>query len=85
MTKTWLITGTSSGFGRFLAERLPARGDRVVATLRRDGALDDLCVQHVDRLRVKNLDVTDAPAVRDVVKLVFEAMGRIDVVVNNAG
>jgi NAD(P)-dependent dehydrogenase (short-subunit alcohol dehydrogenase family) len=42
MMKTWLITGTSSGLGRLLAERLLQRGDRVVATLRREGALDDL-------------------------------------------
>ena len=30
---TWFITGTSSGFGRILTERLLARGDRVAATL----------------------------------------------------
>jgi NAD(P)-dependent dehydrogenase (short-subunit alcohol dehydrogenase family) len=35
MVKTWFITGTSSGLGRLLAERLLQRGDRVVATLRR--------------------------------------------------
>jgi hypothetical protein len=32
--KTWFITGTSSGFGRTLTEKLLARGDRVAATLR---------------------------------------------------
>lgn len=35
MTKTWLITGASSGLGRLMTERLLARGDRVVATVRR--------------------------------------------------
>ena len=30
MLKTWLITGTSSGLGRLLAERLLQRGDRVL-------------------------------------------------------
>jgi NAD(P)-dependent dehydrogenase (short-subunit alcohol dehydrogenase family) len=31
-SKVWFITGTSSGFGRALAEEVIARGDRVVAT-----------------------------------------------------
>jgi NAD(P)-dependent dehydrogenase (short-subunit alcohol dehydrogenase family) len=85
MMKTWLITGTSSGLGRLLAERLLQRGDRVVATLRREGALDDLKIQYDDRLHVLTLDVTDIRAVHTNVAAAFEAMGRIDVVVNNAG
>jgi NAD(P)-dependent dehydrogenase (short-subunit alcohol dehydrogenase family) len=85
MMKTWLITGTSSGLGRLLAERLLQRGDRVVATLRREGALDDLRKQYDDRLHVLTLDVTDSRAVRANIAAAFEAMGRIDVVVNNAG
>jgi NAD(P)-dependent dehydrogenase (short-subunit alcohol dehydrogenase family) len=85
MNKAWLITGTSSGLGRLLAERLLARGDRVVGTLRRPGALDDLVAQYGDRLRILTLDVTDANAVRATVARAFEEMGRIDVVVSNAG
>jgi NAD(P)-dependent dehydrogenase (short-subunit alcohol dehydrogenase family) len=85
MTKTWLITGTSSGLGRLLAERLLDRGDRVVATLRRDGALDDLKDKYGDRLRVLTFDITDTRAVRASIAGAFEAMGRIDVVVSNAG
>ena len=85
MTKTWLITGTSSGLGRLLAERLLQRGDRVVATLRRKGALDELKNQYDNRLHVLTLDVTDTRAVRANIAAAFEAMGRIDVVVNNAG
>ena len=85
MSKTFLITGTSSGFGRLLTERLLARGDRVVATLRRTGALDDLRGAHGDRLHVEELDLTDTGTVRGAVDRAFEVMGRIDVVVNNAG
>ena len=85
MTKTWLITGTSSGLGRLLAERLLARGDRVIATLRRDGALDDLERQYNDRLHILTLDVTDTPALRSGIAEAFETAGRIDVIVSNAG
>ena len=85
MTTTWFITGTSSGFGRLLTERLLARGDRVAATLRRPEALDDLRAEHGDRLWTATLDVTDPGQVREVVDAAFAALGEIDVVVNNAG
>ncbi|SDI18676.1 SDR family oxidoreductase [Paraburkholderia phenazinium] len=85
MTKNWLITGTSSGLGRLLVERLLARGDRVAATVRQAAVLDDLAAQYGERLRVLTLDVTDANAVRETVARAFAAMGRIDVVVSNAG
>src|SRR5258708_32554476 len=82
--KTWFITGTSSGFGRTLAEKLLARGDRVAATLRKGNVLDDLKAQYGDDLWVALLDVTDAEAVRRGVDRAFATLGRIDVVVNNA-
>lgn len=85
MSKTWLITGASSGLGREMTERLLARGDRVVATLRREGALDDLQQAHAGRLTVLKLDVTDVAAIRGVVDRAFTEQGRIDVVVSNAG
>ncbi|OKI06166.1 short-chain dehydrogenase/reductase [Streptomyces sp. CB02923] len=85
MTTTWFITGTSAGFGRLLTERLLARGDRVAATLRRPEALDGLRAEHGDRLWTARLDVTDTERVRRVVDDAFEALGTIDVVVNNAG
>ena len=85
MVKTWSITGASSGFGRILTEKLLARGDRVAATVRRESSLDDLRVQHGDRLWIAILDVTDADAVRRVIDRAFAELGRIDVVVSNAG
>ena len=41
--KTWLITGASSGLGRLMSEDLLARGDRVLACVRRTAAGD--CVR----------------------------------------
>jgi NAD(P)-dependent dehydrogenase (short-subunit alcohol dehydrogenase family) len=83
--KTWLITGTSSGFGRILTEELLIRGDRVAATLRRPEALDDLLSTGGDRLWVAELDVTQPASVQRVVDEAFGYFGTIDVVVNNAG
>ena len=85
MTKTWFITGTSSGIGLALTEQLLARGDRVAATLRKTEVLGVLRAKYGDRLWVASLDVIDTRAVRKVVGEAFDKMGQIDVVVNNAG
>lgn len=85
MARTWLITGTSSGFGRILTERLLERGDRVAATLRDPARLDDLRARHGDALWVRRLDVTDTAQVRTIVDAAFAELGRVDVVVSNAG
>lgn len=85
MFKTWFITGASSGFGRQLTEILLARGDRVAATVRKADVLSDLVEQYGDRLWVGILDVVDAAAVHRVVDKAFADLGRIDVVVSNAG
>jgi NAD(P)-dependent dehydrogenase (short-subunit alcohol dehydrogenase family) len=84
-SKTWLITGASSGLGRLMAERLLARGDRVVAMMRRTDALDDLARGYGDRLAVTTLDLADTRRIRGAVDEAFAQAGRIDVVVSNAG
>jgi len=84
MAQTWFITGSSSGFGRLLTEKLLARGDRVAATLRKVHALDDLKEQFGERLWVASLDVTDTEAIRQVTRRAFAELRRIDVVVSNA-
>ncbi|WP_371778755.1 SDR family oxidoreductase [Streptosporangium subroseum] len=84
-SKTWFITGTSTGFGRALTEALLARGDRVAAALRRPAALDDLAIEYGDLLWRAELDVSRPEQVRRVVDDAFAALGRIDVVVSNAG
>ena len=57
----------------------------MAATLRRPGQLDDLAAQYGDRLWVRALDVTDTGQLRRVVRQAFADLGRIDVVVSNAG
>jgi NAD(P)-dependent dehydrogenase (short-subunit alcohol dehydrogenase family) len=85
MTKTWFVTGASRGMGRELVEQVLERGDAVAATLRRPEQLDDLAQRYGDRLWRRALDVTDHSAVRAVVAAAFDTLGRIDVVVSNAG
>lgn len=84
MSKTWLITGASSGLGREMAVQLLARGDRVIASVRREDALADLAQQYGADLIVLKLDVTDFARVRRVMDDAFARVGRIDVVVSNA-
>ena len=83
--RTWLITGVSSGFGRELTEQLLARGERVVGTVRRPETVADLAERYADTFRAELLDVTEASQVRDVVERSFTGLGRVDVVVSNAG
>ncbi|TDC73276.1 oxidoreductase [Streptomyces hainanensis] len=83
--RVWLITGTSSGFGRAIAEAALAAGDTVVATARRPETLDDLVAAYPDRVRAVRLDVTDNARIAAVVAEVLLWYGRVDVLVNNAG
>ncbi|TDC38774.1 SDR family NAD(P)-dependent oxidoreductase [Micromonospora sp. 15K316] len=85
MSRTWLITGSSQGLGRELAEAVLAAGNCLVATTRRPEQLNDLVERHGERVRALALDVTDPAAARGVVREAVEAFGHLDVVVNNAG
>jgi NAD(P)-dependent dehydrogenase (short-subunit alcohol dehydrogenase family) len=85
LTKTWLITGSSRGFGRELAGAALGRGDHVVATARRPEQLSDLVTEYGARVRAVALDVTDAGAAHAAVQTAVEEFGALDVVVNNAG
>jgi NADP-dependent 3-hydroxy acid dehydrogenase YdfG len=83
--KVWFITGTSSGFGRLLAEEVLAKGDRVVATARKPEVLVDLVVKYPDTARAVKLDVTNLQDVKNSIGEAVKEFGRIDVLVNNAG
>ncbi len=85
MSHVWLITGSSRGIGRQLAEAVLAAGHRLVATARRPEQLADLVAKYGDRARAVALDVTNPAAARAAVEAAVDAFGRLDVVVNNAG
>lgn len=85
MSKVWLITGSSRGLGRNLAEAVLAQGDLLVATVRNSEQLADLVSTYGERVRAVALDVTKPEQVRTAIATAIDAFGRLDVVVNNAG
>jgi NAD(P)-dependent dehydrogenase (short-subunit alcohol dehydrogenase family) len=83
--RVWLITGTSTGLGRQLAETLIDRGERVAATARDVAGVQDLAERAPDQVLLARLDVTDQESIRNAVDATIARFGRIDVLVNNAG
>ena len=83
--KVWFITGTSTGLGRSLAEAVIAKGDKLVATVRKAGTNNDLIEKAPDQVKVVTMDVTSHQQIAAAVKEAQEAFGRIDILVNNAG
>ncbi len=75
----WLV-GASSGIGRATAERLHARGARVVVSARSAPALDEFVAAHAGSDSIA-LDVTDREAMRDAAARVVSVHGRLDMVV----
>ena len=85
MAKTWLITGSSRGLGREIAQAVLDDGGHVAAAARRPGSLDDLVARYGGRIRPVALDVTDQVTAREAVQAAVTESGSRDVVVNNAG
>lgn len=84
-SRVWFITGSSSGLGRALVEAVVARGERVWATARNVATLRGLARSAPDRIEIAQLDLTRPSQVARAVKRAIERLGRIDVLVNNAG
>ena len=75
MSRTVVVTGGAKGIGLAVVHRFAAQGDEVVALGRDKQALAKL------EIRTAVCDVTDEDAVAET----FEQIGRVDVLVNNAG
>jgi NAD(P)-dependent dehydrogenase (short-subunit alcohol dehydrogenase family) len=84
LSKVFLITGVSSGFGRALAQEALAAGHTVVGTARSDEAKRDF-ESLADAAFGRVLDVTHFDRIDDVVSEIETSVGPIDVLVNNAG
>jgi NAD(P)-dependent dehydrogenase (short-subunit alcohol dehydrogenase family) len=84
-SRAWFITGSSTGFGRVLAEILLKRGERVAATARNPGQIQDLVAGYKDTGLALALDVTQPQQITAAVAEAEKFFGQIDVLVNNAG
>ncbi len=83
MSRTILITGTSSGYGRAIASSFLERGWNVVATMRQPDPT--VFAAASPRLQVLPLDVTDGSSIAHAIDEGVARFGGIDVLVNNAG
>jgi len=85
-----LVTGTSSGFGKWSALAFARRGHRVIATMRDPDRSSPLMEeahrqQVAELIDICRLDVNDAAEAGHVMETVIARHGRLDVLVNNAG
>jgi len=88
MTKSVLITGTSTGFGMETALYLAERGFQVYATMRdlaRRSELDAEAARRHAAVQVLRLDVTEPGSIREAVETVVRESGGVYGLVNNAG
>lgn len=83
MTKTILITGSSSGIGKATAKHFAARGWNVIATMRQPESGSELAA--LPEVLVTRLDVQDSASIAQAVNAGLARFGAIDVLLNNAG
>jgi 3-oxoacyl-[acyl-carrier protein] reductase len=74
-----LITGTTRGLGRYLADHYLSTGDCVIGCSRSDSSLEH------ERYLHKKVDITDELAVRNLAMDIRGRFGGLDVLINNAG
>ncbi|WP_201532536.1 MULTISPECIES: SDR family NAD(P)-dependent oxidoreductase [unclassified Psychrobacter] len=80
-----LITGASAGFGKALAERLIAKGHRVIGCARRLDKLNVLAETLGETFLPVVMDVSDTASIPQIIADLPADFKQIDVLVNNAG
>ena len=85
MSKVWLITGCSTGFGRELAKYVLESGNQVAVTARKPEDIQDIVDGNKENAISLKLDVTKEDEIKVAVAETIAKFGRIDVLVNNAG
>src|SRR6266566_2540170 len=83
--KSALVTGASGGIGGAIARALHAQGATVAISGTRRDALDALAGELASRVHVLTCDLADKDAVEALVPAAEAAMGRLDILVANAG
>jgi 2-deoxy-D-gluconate 3-dehydrogenase len=80
-----IVTGASRGLGRAATVALASEGARVLATARSIDELRDLERECGGSVRAHACDMRDRARVTSLVEAAIDALGRLDIVVNNAG
>ena len=83
--KRALVTGASGGIGGAVARALHRAGAVVSLSGTREGPLAELAEVLGERTHTLPCDLSDAQAAEGLAKRAAEAMGGVDVLVNNAG
>lgn len=80
-----LVTGASRGIGHEVVRQCAARGDRVVATARSEGAVQALQRELGDRGIALRCDVSSDASIAEARRALEGHVGRVDLLVNSAG
>jgi NAD(P)-dependent dehydrogenase (short-subunit alcohol dehydrogenase family) len=83
MSKTIVITGSSSGIGKATAKYFAEKDWKVAATMRTPKKETEL--QQHENITLYQLDVTDEDSIAKATKQIINDFGTVDVVLNNAG
>jgi NAD(P)-dependent dehydrogenase (short-subunit alcohol dehydrogenase family) len=83
MTKTVLVTGSSSGIGKATAKHFHQNGWNVLATMR--NIINEKDLKEDSRLKIIQLDVEDQSSIDSAIAEGIKTFGTIDVLLNNAG
>jgi NAD(P)-dependent dehydrogenase (short-subunit alcohol dehydrogenase family) len=86
--KVVLVTGASSGFGRHFARLFASEGAKVGLAARRTEVLESIAAEiraSGGTAATTKLDVSDSASIKPAVQAIEQALGRIDVLINNSG
>ena len=86
--KVALVTGSTRGLGKAIAERLASEGAIVVVTGRDEAKAREIAEslgQSGGKAIGLSLEVADASSVNRVLRVIEEQVGPVDILVNNAG
>jgi len=83
--KVVLVTGGSRGIGLAIAQRLASEGAKLILAARKEAALRKAGAEIAGGATVIRADVTQPRQVERLFQAVARRMGRLDVLINNAG
>jgi 3-oxoacyl-[acyl-carrier protein] reductase len=87
--KTALVVASSQGLGKAIAAQLAAEGVNVMLTSRNEEKLQEVQaeLQKLEKGKVAffRADITNPDDIKELVKSTREQLGKIDIVINNAG